>query len=70
MRRSHVEARSYRYAARQYVSDTHDHKPSVDGEAPAVSTRINVQTFSEPGRWQTPEQKQNALAALAAHFNT
>lgn len=30
MRRSHVDRRAKRYAARQYVSDTHDHKPDAD----------------------------------------
>lgn len=29
MRWSHVEKRSYKYAARQYVSETHDHKPDA-----------------------------------------
>jgi hypothetical protein len=29
LRRSHVEKRSKKYAARQCVSDTHDHKPDV-----------------------------------------
>jgi hypothetical protein len=30
MRTSHVDRRAKRYAARQYVSDTHDHKPDAD----------------------------------------
>lgn len=30
MRRSHVDRRAKRYAAQQYVSDTHDHKPDAD----------------------------------------
>jgi hypothetical protein len=29
MRRSHVEQRSRKIIARQYVSETHDHKPDV-----------------------------------------
>ncbi|HVV72103.1 MAG TPA: transcription termination/antitermination NusG family protein [Verrucomicrobiae bacterium] len=29
MRRSHVEKRSYKTVARQYVSETHDHKPDA-----------------------------------------
>jgi len=29
MRTSHVDRRSKRYAARQYVSETHDHKPDA-----------------------------------------
>lgn len=27
--KNHVEARSYRIVARQYVSETHDHKPDA-----------------------------------------
>jgi hypothetical protein len=29
MRKSHVDQRSRRYAARQYVAETHDHKPDA-----------------------------------------
>lgn len=29
MRASHVDRRSKRYAARQFVSDSHDHKPDA-----------------------------------------
>lgn len=35
MRQSHVEKRSRKYAARQYVSETHDHKPDAPRKAPA-----------------------------------
>ena len=36
MRRSHVEGRARRYAARQYVSDTHSHKPDAKRPKPIV----------------------------------
>jgi hypothetical protein len=29
MRQSHVDLRSRRYAARQFVSESHDHKPDA-----------------------------------------
>jgi hypothetical protein len=39
MRRSHVEARSRRYAARQYVADSHDHKPDIRRPKPTAKPR-------------------------------
>jgi len=38
MRRSHVEQRSAKYAPRQYVSETHDHKPDAPARLPASAT--------------------------------
>lgn len=38
MRKSHVEQRSRRYAARQYVSESHDHKPTVTKKEKPQST--------------------------------
>lgn len=35
LHRNHVEARSRKYAARQYVSETHDHKPDAPVKEPA-----------------------------------
>ena len=52
MRRSHVEERSRRYAARQYVSETHDHKP----DAPARREDLTQQdTFLAPS--EKPEEQ-------------
>ena len=42
MRRSHVELRSLRYAARQYVSDDHDHRRSFH------EIRIDQRLRNEP----------------------
>ncbi len=39
--RNHVEARSSRKPARQYVSETHDHKP----DAPTYSTSEKIETI-------------------------
>lgn len=35
-RRNHVEARSSRRPARQYVSETHDHKPNAPERSPIL----------------------------------
>ena len=40
MRRSHVEARAYNFnPPRQYVSETHDHKPTVCSSYLASTTQ-------------------------------
>ena len=41
MRRSHVEVRARRYAARQYVADSHDHKPAV--QRPKPTTKLETE---------------------------
>jgi hypothetical protein len=43
MRRSHVEQRSRRYAARQYVSDTHAHKPDAKRPPPRPAIEADEQ---------------------------
>lgn len=54
MRRSHVEARSRTYAPRQYVSETHDHKP----DAPA---RRHVTAPRQAGKTLLGERMAAAL---------
>ena len=43
MRRSHVEGRARRYAARQYVSDTHSHKPDAKRPEPIVKHEREIE---------------------------
>ena len=51
MRRSHVESRARRYAARQYVSDTHSHKPDAKRPKPIVKDESEEEeTASRPVR--------------------
>jgi len=40
--RNHIEARSSRTAARQYVSETHDHKPDARGLSPPSQSQIKA----------------------------
>lgn len=40
MRTSHVEKRSRRYSPRQYVSETHDHKPDAPPRKPTYTDEI------------------------------
>jgi hypothetical protein len=48
MRQSHVDRRAKRYAARQYVSDTHDHKPDADARRPKADEPVQVSVAPEP----------------------
>jgi hypothetical protein len=56
MRWSHVERRSYKYAAVQYVSETHDHKP----DAPAKKVTIVLRRMS-------PEQLAERRKLMPLH---
>lgn len=48
MRRSHVDRRAKRYAAQQYVSDTHDHKPDADARGLKVDKPVSAPVAPEP----------------------
>jgi hypothetical protein len=48
MRRSHVDRRAKRYAARQYVSATHDHKPDADARRLKAEEPIPASVAPEP----------------------
>jgi len=73
MRRSHVESRARRYAARQYVSDTHSHKPDAkrpkpivkdEGEEEETASRP-VRNAVNPHQSSTIEEPKTELPAVA-----
>ena len=59
MRRSHVEMRSRRYAAVQYVSETHHHKPEVtNGHARLAARRETHRRPQESRRRAAADRRQ------------
>lgn len=69
-RRNHVEMRSSRKPARQYVSDTHDHKPTIrttNREESTVTDReLEKINIMRKRRGLSPLTRSQAIAAVAS----